>query len=108
MNNAKTIAHTIRQQLGRSFGMMTGAKNHVYGETDGNAWLEFAIGRGAKCGGKTVNRVRITYVAGRDTYDVRFGYVRKYDFTVRTTVEDVYADQLCPVFEANTGMYTRL
>lgn len=108
--NSADIARTIQKQLGgRQFSAMVGAKNWLHGTNKaGNTYIQFRVGGGAKCQGKAVNLCTITYVPGRDTYDMEFGYVRGCKVTTRANESDVYADQLCALFTKNTGFYTSL
>jgi len=93
------VAQTIMQQLG---GMnkviaMTGAYNFA---TDGKN-VSFRIKN------KKINHIKIT-LNGRDLYDVEFGRLWGSKFTVVSEYNDVYFDQLIPLFEENTGMYLKL
>ena len=100
----KTIAKTILEQLGGNrFIAMTGSKNFIALENG----LLFQVGSGAKCGDKTVNRVRII-LTPMDTYVVEVIYVRGVDFKVVEVVADVYCDNLQRVFTRLTGFHTRL
>jgi hypothetical protein len=95
------IAKTILAQLGgHKFVVMTGAK-HILATDHG---LRFRIGRN-----KTrANIVKIDLDLGKDLYMMEFGYVRKYEYFVQERFDDLYADQLGPIFEDYTGMATRL
>jgi hypothetical protein len=94
----QTTAREILNQLGGNrFAVMTGARDFM---STGNG-VQFRIGRNAK----SVNRVAVT-LNGLDLYDVMFWNVRSAKATIRSEVENVYADQLRSVFENHTGMYT--
>ncbi len=92
-----TVAKTILDQLGGGrLVAMTGAKGFIGSE---NA-LSFKIGRNAKA----VNAVRVV-LEPSDTYTVQFfGRMGK----LKAEVSDVYVENLCKVFETNTGMYLKL
>lgn len=107
------VAETILAQLGgNKFITMTGAKHFV---ADGNT-LRMSIPKN-----KTkANRLYITLDEGTDTYKMRFFYckagrlsLKTGNFIPGTTKEiaehtNVYAEDLCRVFESVTGMATRL
>lgn len=98
----KQIAQTILDQLGgRMFALLTGAKDFSVGKNeDGNVYLGFKIGSGPK----NVRAVAITYVYGRDTYDVDFFKLSA--GSLSETHTDIYADMLVDLFENETGLYT--
>lgn len=100
MNNP-IVANTILNQLGgRTFCMMTGAKNFSY---DSNS-LYFKIGRNCK----SINYVIIKLEAD-DTYSMKFCYASKNGVKVRKEIPNgVYCDMLQEVFRENTGMETRM
>ena len=96
------IAQTIFDQLGgRTFCLMTGAKNLITLHCGG---LTFKIGRNPK----RVNRVSVKYDAASDLYDMEFGRVWGSSYKVLELVEGVYFDQLQSVFTTHTGLETRL
>jgi len=94
------IAKTILHQLGgNKFIVMTGANNFIATENG----LRMNIRRnksGAKWLSITLN--------GNDLYDLEFSGIKKKDYHVFKSYNDVYNDQLCQIFEAVTGYYTRL
>ena len=100
------IANTISEQIGARAFFMLGAKDLV--ATDKG--LQFRIGR---------NQNRVSHVIvnldASDTYTVEFRSIRMsrtapLGFTnrLRKSFEGVYADNLRPVLESGTGMYTSL
>lgn len=111
------IAKTILDQMGGvgRIQMMTGAKNFLH---DKNS-VSFDFPNKGK--GKP-NHVKITYVRGRDSYDVEFG--RKFtrreeyapgmpkisvpDYKVLKEYRDIYFDQLIELFEKTTGLYLKI
>lgn len=99
------VTETIYQQLGGNrFAMMTGAKNFVaYPDL-----LEFSIPRNAS----SANRVRVFYEPGTDLYTLTFNRTSVTAGGVKSTevarFNDVYADQLQPLFTEVTSMYTSL
>jgi hypothetical protein len=96
------IAQTILEQLGgRRFIAMTGARDFL---DCGNA-LKFRIpGNIAQ---KRINLVMIT-LNGSDLYDVEFGRLWKMNYKPVEKHDDVYFDELQPLFTQVTGMYVRL
>lgn len=110
MTDAATIAETILSQLGGNrFRAMTGARNFIYAELDGNVtlrfWLPGSLTR------NRINRVAVRYNAGSDDYTMTFEKARKVRGlpTLKTVSEShgVYCDQLVPFFESATGLDTR-
>lgn len=95
------IARTILDQLGgqRALVVMTGAKDFLALESG----VQFKIMRNAK----NVTTVRITLNAS-DTYDMEFGKIRKYEYTVLSTNEGVYFDMLKGLFEEATGLFLEI
>ena len=95
------VTETIYQQLGGNrFAMMTGAKNFVaYPDL-----LEFSIPRNAS----SANRVRVFYEPSSDLYTLTFNRTSGLKSSEIARFEDVYADQLQPLFTQVTGMYTSL
>lgn len=88
------IVNSIMAHFPRGFTQMTGATQYV------------DMGNGVKFrfkGSKAANLVMITLTA-RDTYDVEFYKMAKYDYTKVATIEDVYGDQLRSVFEQFTKL----
>ena len=103
-DEGKHIADTTHNQLGGGqFDMMTGARGFAH---DKNGTLSFRIGRNPK----SITHVRITYNRGKDLYDMEFGKINRktYEYKVMKKHTDVYADQLRPIFEKETGLYTSL
>ena len=95
-----TVATTILGQLGgQRFIAMTGARN-IVGDVK---LLSFKL----PTRGKNPNVVVITLNA-QDTYDIEFGRLRKFSYTILDQVKSVYADSLRAVFEAKTGLRTSL
>lgn len=103
-----TIAETILKQLGGNrFATMTGSKNFAANENG----LTMKLARNRS----KANHLRIT-LNSMDTYDVEFLKVtnptvrNNFAGGIKTLKEfnNIYADQLTGVFEANTGLYTSL
>lgn len=98
------IARTILDQLtaaeGRGIGwarMMLGARNIV--ALDAGVKFEFM---GNASG---LNLVQVVLTAD-DTYTLELGTLREFKYTQRVLIESLYADQLKPLFEEHTGLYT--
>lgn len=95
-----SIAETIFAQMGGNrFVAMTGARDFV-ADVDS---LTFRLRRNAK----GINCVRVT-LQPSDTYRMEFVRVGKQDLKVVVMHDDIYSDQLCACFEAETGLYTSL
>ena len=90
------IAKTILQQLGGSgrLAMMTGANNFV------------ALKNGVtfKIKNRKVNFIKIT-LNSRDLYDVYFYKLVGSNLKLISEHNDIYFDELIPLFEKETGMY---
>lgn len=99
MTVAKEILNQLMVMSKHQFKMMTGAKDFA---GDSNS-LRFRIGQNCH----KINMVKITLTPA-DTYTVEFLRIRGLNVTVAAKHEDVYFDQLLPIFEKETGMYTRL
>ena len=106
------VPGTILAQLGgNKFLAMTGAKDLV---GDGNT-LRMSLPRNMS----KANRMYVT-LNDKDLYDMRFfrrsgGNLSKKTWTFSPIREDnekvyrdIYADQMCEIFEMHTGMRTRL
>lgn len=96
MTNAE-IADTIIQQMGggKRLGTMIGAHNFV------------AIERGLQFGFRLcrkANKITIT-LEPSDTYTVKFWKITTARARAVKTYQDVYADNLIPLFEKFTGLY---
>ena len=97
------IAKTILDQLGgNKFKAMTGAANLMAIENG----LVFSIK-----GCRKINKVRIV-LNQMDTYNVEFlkipNVLSGKEVKVVSKAENIYCDQLCAVFENETGLRTRL
>lgn len=91
-----TVANTILEQLGgRTFVMLTGAKN-LTGSDD---TISMKLGSGAKG-----THMRIT-LDPSDTYTLTLLKVRAGTVKEVAKVEMVYCDMLKDVFETMTGLY---
>lgn len=90
------IANTILQQMGgmRRLVMFTGAKNFV----------ALPNGVSFRIGNRSTNYVKIT-LNGKDLYDMEFALLRGSKMTNKKEFNDIYNDQLKPIFEKATGMY---
>jgi hypothetical protein len=106
------IMLSLYEQLGgHKFVVMTGSKFTGYAENE-NGNLEQYISLARNVSG--ANKLKITYLEGLDVYDMRFvrQTFNKKTFTVSEKEvyhdEFVYWDELIPIFEKVTGMYTKL
>lgn len=106
MSQDMTVANNIAEQIGHRAFMMLGAKDKFGGEN----YLQFKIQ-----GSRKVNAVRVE-LDPSDTYTVKFYKVNSARqiikgapaFDLVAEVSDIYADGLCSVIEAKTGLYTSL
>ena len=101
MSTDMKIAEEILRQLGGNrFRVMTGAK--AFTATDNS--LRMRIGRNSS----NSNYLEIT-LNDLDLYDIVFAKVtRKGEMKSVKEYNGVYNDQLVPIFESHTGMYTKL
>ncbi len=101
---SKEVAKIILQQLGGNrLIAMTGAKNFV-AHNDLCGGLSFRI---PQMTGIKVNYVKII-LNGLDLYNVEFGRIRGNNYTVLSSFEDIYAEDLIELFEKETGLYAHL
>lgn len=90
------IVETILEQLGgRKMLVMTGAKVNSY--SDSSLVLKLPIGK--------VRMFEVVYDSADDLYTVRT-YNSKYNPMKK--FDDVFCDDLIPLFERETGLYTGL
>jgi hypothetical protein len=96
------VAETVLQQLGsRRFIAMTGAKSFVADENT----LRFKLP--SNFATRSINCVTITLNLN-DLYDVTFSYVHGNNQKVVSSHDDVCADNLRGLFEAETGLAVSL
>jgi len=100
------VAETILQQLGgNKFRAMVGPKYLGKGKDEkGNEYLSFRLPKSYN----RINYVKVTYNRGKDTYDMEFGLVKKYDYKLVWEIEGVYAEDLQRIFTEKTGLDTHL
>lgn len=98
----KDVPITILQHLGgKKFVAMTGAKYFV---GDKNS-LKFQLPRGLKIKARFCE-IKLNPL---DLYDMTFYNVSpEYVRVVIAKQNDIYSDQLCDIFESETGLYTSL
>nr|DAO62094.1 MAG TPA: hypothetical protein [Bacteriophage sp.] len=106
------IMMSLYEQLGgHKFVVATGSKFTGYAEDEnGNLEQYISLARNAS----SANKLKITYDEGLDLYNMIF---ERQTFSKKTfqvsrkeiaSYNGVYFDQLAPIFESVTGMYTRL
>jgi len=95
----QSVAKVILEQLGGAgrLVVMTGANN----------FISFSNGVSFKIKNRKVNYVKIV-LNGKDLYDVQFGRIAVGKLKIIAEHNDIYFDQLIPIFEKETGMYLRL
>jgi hypothetical protein len=107
---SKQVAETILAQMGGAgrLAVMCGCKDFL---VVGPGVLQFKIGKGARLGGESMGKpvtcCRVALEAD-DTYTMSFYSGRGMRMKELLSVPQVYADQLRPIFEAQTGMYLSL
>jgi hypothetical protein len=98
-----TVATTIVSQIGRSTGRMS-AMIGAHTFTGSATTLTFRFKARAKNGS---NCVRIT-LEPSDTYKVEFLSIRGTSVKTKGEFSDIYAEDLKPLFERETGLYLSL
>jgi hypothetical protein len=98
MNAIKSVLNNI---ITGRFISMTGAKQFM----EGSDSLSFSIPKS-----KGINKVKIAYNKGTDSFDVTFYNLnaRKFSLDVKCEIVDVQIDNLKNVFESKTGLLTSL
>lgn len=106
---AKVIIQTIYTQLGGSkFTTMTGAKLSYSTNSKDQPVLHCKLPSDIKIR-NNINLVLITYNIGLDLYEYTFINTRKdTENQIIKQINDVYADDLIPLFEEETGLYCYL
>lgn len=106
---AKEIAQTIYIQLGGSkFIAMTGAKLSYSINSKDQPVLHCKLPADIKIR-NNINLVLITYNLGLDLYEYSFINTRKNtENQIIKQINDVYAEDLIPLFEEETGLYCYL
>ena len=99
----KREADTARDQIGHKALYMIGAKNFVFGKSDGKNSLVFKIMRNSK--GVSHIRMRLTSL---DLYDIDFLAIRAGKVKVKSKEKGVYGDQLRAMIKKNTGLNVTL
>lgn len=94
------IVQTILEQLGgRMMLVMTGAKVETY--TDSSVRLKLPMGK--------LTKFEVLYDHGSDTYTVNCIKGRGMACRLaKDPIHDVYADDLIPLFERETGLYVHM
>jgi hypothetical protein len=94
-----TVANTIRDQLGRRFAVMTGAKNWLGSDKS----LSFKIGRNSM----GITHVKVT-LRPDDLYNVEFLACRGSSVKHKAAALGIYADRLADVIGAHVQMAVTL
>lgn len=97
----KEIASTIIQQMGcKKLVLMVGAKNFSYGTTEYDGFVQpymifqFAMSRKYKF-------CRVIYEEGKDTYVFQ---LMNNKAEIKVSIDNVYCEDLIPLFEEKTGL----
>lgn len=102
--DTKMIAQEILKQFGGQRSLyMIGAK-HVCSLSEGGVQMKHMK---TTIDNKASNFFKIT-LNSMDLYDLEFGYVHGVNYTIRKTVENVYAEDLVRIFEDTTKLYLRM
>lgn len=103
MSNHMNVANTILSQFGgKRSTFMIGAKNLVaLNEKEGGLAMKHMK---TAIAGKPANYFKVVLNAS-DLYDVEFGWIRGHNYTVRENFENVFAEDLVPLFEDVTKLY---
>jgi hypothetical protein len=99
MFKAETALNQLTQSkngIGR-LQLMIGAKNFV--KSDEDQFVSFKYPRGKYF------KIKLN---GLDLYDLEFGSIRKFEYKVLNTYENVYAEDLKNIFEQETKLYLSL
>ena len=104
MFDYKTALNQLTQSNngGQRAVVMIGAKNIVQSQEENFVAFKFMTGAANKA-----NYIKITLNAS-DTYTVEFGYIRGMNYTVRSSLEGLYAEDLKSYFEEQTKLYLSL
>lgn len=99
------IAETIINQIGHPCLLMIGARKVVFGSLpeDSNekgVFVSFAIGNNPK----GINRIRIIYQAGPDTYSIEFYRIRGVKSQIISMENDIYCEDLARIIGEVTGL----
>jgi hypothetical protein len=105
MTKSQLIAQTIYQQIGgNQFAVMTGSKHFFCGEREnGNVFLQMQLSKN-----KTEARWLIIILNGLDYYDMEFVCEHNGARKIVKEYNSVDFEQLQPIFESVTGLYTKL
>lgn len=96
------IWQIIMQQINYSrLAVMVGGWNPTYSEKDNYFSFRFKAS-------KSYNYCKITYNEGKDLYVVYLCKIYSTKLINEKTFEDVYCDQIIPIFEKVTGLATHL
>ncbi len=102
------IIKTIFEQLGgRKFILMTGARLS-YGVNDINQpYLRCLLADDLEVKHK-INCFEVTYDYGQDLYIMTFAQLYGKNYRLIKQIDDVYAEDLIPLFENETGVYCKM
>lgn len=98
---------TESQEIARTILSQLGGQGRLIAMTGANNFIALKNGVSFKIKNRKVNYIKIT-LNGNDLYDVVFGKIISYNLKVLSEHNDIYNDQLIPLFEKQTGMYLKL
>ena len=105
---AKQIAATILTQLGgQQFIMMTGAKLSYGINEREQPYLRCLLPKNLNIKNQ-INLVMVTYDLGLDLYLLNFFNTNLVENKIVKQIKEVYAEDLIPFFEDQTGIYCHL
>ena len=94
-----TVLTILAQLGGNKFFVMTGAK--ILATTDYSVLIK--LPKMSK-----VTYFEVIYVPGTDLYEIAFFNMVRQVKRNEVRLTDVYNEDLCKLFESNTGLYTKL
>ena len=97
----QAVAQTIVNQLGGIGKLKAFTGAYSFATTKGNTGVTFRIKN------RKVNAITIV-LNGKDLYDIKFMRVRGVNIKLIKEYNDIYFNQLIPLFEENTGIYLTL
>jgi len=100
--SSRDVANIIIQQMGGTgrLNAMIGAKNFVF-HHDLEGGVSFKFMKSSLKGAP--NYIKIT-LNGKDLYNLEFGYIRGSKYKVVKKIDDVFAEDLRPIFKRQTGL----
>jgi len=100
MEYNREVTEEIRRQIGRNTLMRVGAHDYVYGDLEGNPFLQFRVkGANIMRGGK----IRVIYNRGYDDYTVELWRIETRQHEKLKSSDGIYAENLGSTIEYYVG-----